>query len=345
MIGKFQLLPDQASTMAVSYDWLFLYLLAVTVFFTAIIFVLVLGFAIKYRRSEKNPVGQAVHPSMALEVAWIVIPFGLVMIMFGWGVAIFVRAGRPPSNAMEVDVVGKQWMWKIQHPDGQREINALHVPVGQPVKLVMTSQDVIHDFAVPAFRMKMDVVPGRYTTEWFEATKPGEYHIFCDQYCGTQHAGMIGKVVVMEADKYQAWLAGTQVGETTAQAGAQLFAKYSCMTCHSQQAPTMSGLYGSKVAVWQDGKKITVTADDDYIRDSIVNPNHQIVDGYQPLMPSFQGILTEDQILQLVAYIKTLGQQGGRVDMYKMNNRYAAPEDQSVPGAPPAGTSPNQSAQ
>ena len=336
MIGKFQLLPDQASTLAVQYDWLFAYLMAVTVFFVTLIFILVVVFALKYRRKHPDERGQIVHPSMALEVAWIVIPFGLVMIMFAWGVAIFVHQGRPPSNAMEIDVVGKQWMWKIQHPDGQREIDALHVPVGQPVKLVMTSQDVIHDFAVPAFRIKMDVVPGRYTTEWFQATKPGEYHIFCDQYCGTQHADMIGRVVVMDPDKYQAWLAGAEVGETTSQAGAQLFAKYSCISCHSQQAPTMAGLYGSKVNVWQDGKKITVTADDDYIRDSIVNPNHQIVDGYQPLMPSFQGILTEDQILQLVAYIKTLGHQGGRVDMYKMNNRYPAPIDQSVPGEAPA---------
>lgn len=334
MIGKFQLLPDQASTMAVTYDWLFVYLLAITVAFTGLIFVLVLAFALKYRRKHPDEVGQAVHPSMALEVAWILIPFVLVMIMFGWGVAIFVRQSRPPANAMEIDVVGKQWMWKIQHPDGQREIDALHVPVGQPVKLVMTSQDVIHDFAVPAFRIKMDVLPGRYTTEWFQATKPGEYHIFCNQYCGTQHAGMIGKVVVMEADKYQAWLAGTQVGETTAQAGAQLFAKYSCITCHSQQAPTMAGLYGSTVNVWQDGRKIAVKVDDDYIRDSIVNPNHQIVDGYQPLMPSFQGVLTEDQILQLVAYIKSLGHQGGRADIYKMNNRYPAPSDQEVPGEP-----------
>ena len=242
------------------------------------------------------------------------------MVMFAWGAVIFVNYTRPPANAMEINVIGKQWMWKVQHPDGQREINELHVPVNQPVRLTMTSQDVIHDFGLPAFRIKMDVLPGRYTSEWFEATVPGEYHLFCDQYCGTQHSRMVGKVVVMEADKYQAWLSGARQNVTTVEAGQALFKEYSCVNCHSQEAPTMANVYGSVVKVWQDGKLIDQKADDWYIRDSIVNPNHQIVDGYQPLMPSYKGRLSEEQILQLVAYIKTLGvgHQGGRVDKLKM---------------------------
>lgn len=322
MIGKFQIFPDEASTLAPRVDALFLYLCGVTVFFTLLIFVLVLFFGLKYRRKNDDEIGVDVHAPIWMEIIWILIPLGLVMIMFIWGTAIFVNQSRPPANAMEINVVGKQWMWKIQHPDGQREINELHVPTGEPVKLMMTSQDVIHDFFIPAFRVKMDVVPGKYTTEWFEPTKVGEYHIFCSQYCGTQHAGMIGKVVVMEPDKYQAWLAGSIVNETTIAAGEKLFAQYSCVTCHSQQAPSLAGVYGSQVKVWRNGKLGTETADDAYIRESIVYPNAAIVDGYQPLMPSFQGQLTEEQIMELIAYIKSLGHQGGRADTYKMSNRY-----------------------
>jgi cytochrome c oxidase subunit 2 len=223
---------------------------------------------------------------------------------------------------MRIDVVGKQWMWKIQHERGQREINELHVPIGKPVLLTMTSQDVIHDFFIPAFRVKMDVLPGRYTTEWFEATKPGEYHIFCAQFCGTSHASMIGKVVAMEPDKYQAWLAGEVVDQTPVAAGAQLFAQFSCISCHSQRAPSMAGVYGSDVKVYEDGQLKTVKADENYIRESIVDPSKKIVQGYQPLMPSFQDQLTEEQIFELIAYIKSLGTQGGPADDYKMINRY-----------------------
>jgi cytochrome c oxidase subunit II len=320
-MDKFQLFPDQASAMSPRVDTLFLYLCAITVFFTVMIFALVLIFAVKYRRRSEDERPHEIHPSKILEVVWIVIPLVLVMVMFAWGAALYVSNNRPPANAMEINVVGKQWMWKIQHPDGQREIDELHVPTGKPVRLVMTSQDVIHDFFIPAFRVKMDVVPGKYTSEWFEATKKGEYHIFCSQYCGTLHAQMIGKVVVMDPADYQAWLAGSINGDTPAMAGQKLFQQYSCVNCHSQQAPTMANLYGSDVKVYEDGVLKTVKADEDYLRESILQPNKKIVQGYQPLMPNFEGTLTEEQIFDLIAYIKTLGHQGGAVDTLKMNNR------------------------
>ncbi len=321
-MDKFQLFPDQASTLAPRIDALFFYLCAVTVFFTVLIFVLVLYFGLKYRRKSESERPIDRHAPLIVEITWMVVPLLLCLVMFVWGAMIFVNQSRPPANAMEIDVVGKQWMWKIQHPDGQREIDELHVPVGQPVKLVMTSQDVIHDFAIPAFRLKQDVLPGRYTIEWFQATRPGEYHLFCNQFCGTLHAAMVGKVVVMEPDKYQAWLAGNIPDETPTEAGAKLFAQYSCISCHSQRAPTMALLYGSDVKVWRNGKLETDKADDTYIRESIVDPNAAIVDGYQPLMPSFQGQLSEEQIRQLIEYIKSLGVQSGRADEYKMSNRY-----------------------
>lgn len=318
-IGKFELFPEQASTLAPRVDGLYFYLVGVTVFFSAIIAVLVIAFAVKYRRQSDDERPADIHPSKLLEASWIIIPFILTMVMFAWGAVIFVDYNRVPANAMEIDVIGKQWMWKVQHKDGQREINELHVPVGQPVRLNMISQDVIHDFGIPAFRVKNDVLPGRFTSEWFEATKPGEYHLFCDQYCGTEHSRMVGKVVVLTPQDYQAWLSGARKDVSTTMAGQELFREYSCVNCHSQEAPTMANLYGSKVDVWQDGAKKTITADDSYIRDSIINPNHQIVDGYTPLMPSYKGRLSEEQIMQLVAYIKTLGvgKQGGQVDQLK----------------------------
>ena len=314
--------------MAPRVDAYFFFLCAVSIFFSALIFVLILTFALKYRRRSETEQPPDIHGSVILEVLWIGIPLVLVCIMFIWSAALFVKMSRPPANAMEVNVVAKQWMWKLQHPDGQREINELHVPIGQPVKLIMTSQDVIHDFCVPAFRMKMDVLPGRYTTEWFTATRIGEYHLFCNQYCGTNHAQMIGKVVVMEPDKYQAWLSGAVVDQTPVVAGQQLFAQYSCITCHSQQAPTMANLFGSRVRVYEDGVLKTVTADENYLRESIVDPNRKIVEGYKPIMPNYAPILSEEQINELIAYIKTLGNQGGRVDDLKMINRFVPPDSQ-----------------
>jgi cytochrome c oxidase subunit 2 len=330
-MDKFSLFPDQASTIAPRVDAYFFFLCAISIFFSSLIFVLILTFALKFRRKSDAERPPNIHGSVVMEVMWIGIPLGIVCIMFIWSAALFVTMSRPPANAMEINVVGKQWMWKLQHPDGQREINELHIPAGQPVKLIMTSQDVIHDFFVPAFRVKMDVLPGRYTTEWFTASRPGEYHIFCSQYCGTNHAQMIGKVVVMEPAKYQSWLSGAIVDQTPAVAGEQLWQKYSCITCHSQQAPTMANLYGSQVRVVEDGVLKTVTADENYIRESIVNPSRKIVEGYKPAMPNYEYTLSEEQINELVAYIKSLGHQGDRMDDLKMFNRFVPPESPTPP--------------
>jgi len=230
--------------------------------------------------------------------------------MFLWGAALFVRNGVPPAGATEIFVVGKQWMWKIQYPDGRRDINELHVPVGVPTKLTMASEDVIHDFAIPAFRIKKDVVPGHYTTLWFTATKTGRYHLYCDQYCGTSHSAMVGWVTVMEPAQYSQWLSGSGGGgKSLAATGADLYKQYACNTCHDiGRGPSFVGLYGTSVKL-SNGQ--TVLADDAYIRESILNPSAKIVAGYTPLMPTFQGQLGEEQILQLTAYIKSLAKTEG----------------------------------
>ncbi len=318
MLERFGLLPPQASSLALQVDLLYGFLVAVTAFFSILIAAAVIGFSIKYRRRPGSEPTPHIHGSTALEVAWSIIPFGITMIMFFWGAHLFVTLKRPPDDALQVNVVGKQWMWKLQHLEGRREINELHVPVGRPVKLTLTSEDVIHSFYVPAFRIKQDAVPGRYTTVWFEATRVGSYHLFCAEYCGTVHSGMIGKVVVMEPADYQEWLAGdTGVGVVAASTGTgsvastgeSLFGQLGCVTCHRGESgtlgPSLAGLAGKSVKL-QDGA--TVTADDDYLRESILTPQAKIVAGFTPVMPTFKGQVTEEQILQLITYIKSLGQ-------------------------------------
>jgi cytochrome c oxidase subunit 2 len=300
-----RLWPEQASNHAREVDALFAYTMGVSVFFTVLIFVLIVFFALKYRR-RPGVVPVPVKTSLPLEVAWSVIPFLMTMVMFVWGSDMYVRLMRPPAHAMQINVIGKQWMWQTQHPTGAREINELHVPVGQPVKLVMTSQDVIHSFYIPAFRTKMDVLPGRYTSEWFTATQPGEYHLFCAEYCGDQHSRMVGRVVVMEPEKYQAWLAGVPADASPVEAGAQLFTRYGCITCHGQRGPGLAGVFGSTRQVIENGRRREVVADEAYLRESILNPSAKIVVGFQPLMPTFAGQLSEEQILDLIAYIKSL---------------------------------------
>jgi cytochrome c oxidase subunit 2 len=303
MDTSFRFLPEQASSVAHQVDWLYYYLWAVTGFFTLLIFVLIVYLGLKYRRrSEAMPA--KVGTDMRLELAWTIIPLIISMSIFIWGAGLYVKMSRVPADAMEVYVVGKQWMWKVQHPSGPREINELHVPLGRPVKLTMTSQDVIHSFYIPAFRVKQDVVPGRYSYQWFTPTKVGEYHLFCAEYCGTQHSGMIGRVVVMDQSAYQAWLAGSVPEQgSIATVGGRLFRDYGCATCHGQQAPTMAGLYMSE-RKFTDGT--TGVADDAYLRESILNASAKIVQGYPPIMPSYRGQLTEEQIVQLIEYIKTL---------------------------------------
>ena len=298
--------------MAASVDHLVYFLLAVAVFFSVGIFISIFYFAIRYRRRSEAEVPVAeTHGGMTLEIAWTVIPFGLTMIMFVWGASVFFKISRPPDDAQQVYVIGKQWMWKMQHMEGQREINELHIPVGQAVKLTMTSEDVIHDFFVPAFRTKADVLPGRYTTTWFKPTKPGKYHLFCAQYCGTNHSAMIGWIYVMEPQDYQAWLSGGTTG-TLAESGEKLFQSLACANCHhlndQGRCPSLKNLYGSQVQL-SDGSHVAF--DDDYIRESIVNPSAKIVAGYQPIMPTFQGIVTEENVLQLIEYIKSLTPKPG----------------------------------
>ena len=226
------------------------------------------------------------------------------MVVFLWGTSLFIRNSRPPDASTEIFVVGKQWMWKLQHPEGVEEINELHVPVNRPIKLTMTSEDVIHDFSVPAFRIKKDVVPGMYTTLWFQATKTGSFHLFCDQYCGTNHSLMRGEVIVMEPTEYEQWLSGGIRGGTMAQSGAKLYDQLACITCHGTgKGPSLAGIYGKPVKL-NDGT--TVMADDAYLRESVLYPSAKIVEGYRPIMPTFKGQVTEEQLLQLIAYIKSL---------------------------------------
>lgn len=301
-------LPEQASTFAPEVDLYFLFLVGLTVFFTLLVGILAIVFMVRYRRRSADEVPEPVEGAMLLEITWTVIPFLIAMFIFAWGAKIYYDMYKEPKDALEIFVTGKQWMWRAQHPDGVREINELHVPLGRRVKLTMTSEDVIHSYYIPAFRTKADVVPGRYTMTWFEPTKPGTYHLFCSEYCGTQHSGMIGKVIVMEQSAYQAWLAGGTSEGSPATNGQKLFASLACSTCHQDQnrgrGPTLAGLYGTPVRL-DNGS--SVVADDAYIRESILNPNAKLVAGYQGIMPTFQGQVSEEQIVQLIAYIKSIG--------------------------------------
>jgi cytochrome c oxidase subunit 2 len=304
MLQGLPIRPPEASTIAKGVDHLFYFLTAVDLFFTGIIFLTIFYFAIKYRRRSKNEVPHQVAGSLPLEIAWTAIPLALTVVMFLWGSSLYIRNSRPPRAATEIFVIGKQWMWQLQHPEGRREINELHIPVGQPIKLTMTSEDVIHDFFIPAFRVKKDVVPGRYSTIWFEATKTGRYHFYCAQYCGTNHSHMRGYVIVMKPDDYERWLSGGAQAQTMASAGAALYDQFGCITCHGTgKGPPFINLYGSRVKL-STGE--TVVADDTYLRESILYPSAQIVAGYRPIMPTFKGQVTEEDLLQLIAYIKSL---------------------------------------
>lgn len=307
----FQLLPEQASSVAPDVDSLYYFLLSLAGFFTTGIFLAIVFLALYYRKSAVRNRERSVGAKIwMLETAWIAIPFALTMVMFAWGASIYLNVRTMPSDAIEINVVGKQWMWKIQHPQGRSEINELHIPVGQKVKLRMISEDVIHSFYIPDFRVKMDVLPGRYTEMWFEATQPGEYYLFCAEYCGTDHADMSGKVVALEPAAYAEWLAG---GEDLPpiSAGAELFHQFRCDTCHYQatqqsvapRCPPLEGLFGKTVAL--NGGQ-SVLADEAYLRESILDPTAKVVAGYQPVMPTFTGQLTEEQIFHLIAYIKSL---------------------------------------
>ena len=299
--------PEQASNLAPGVDWIFYTLTALCGAMTLLVVALITLFCVRYRRGSRASRANANPPSLPWEVGWTLLPLPIFLGIFFWAAKTYFRMSRPPKDAMEINVVAKQWMWKIQHSDGRREINELHIPVGHAVKLVMISQDVIHDFYVPAFRTKQDVLPGRYTTEWFTPTKPGKYHLFCAQYCGLDHANMGGWIYVLMPWDYAQWLAQGQPPNSLAAQGQRVFHTLGCSGCHAAgskiRAPLLDGIYGKPVAL-SDGA--IVTADDQYLRDSILLPNKQIAAGYEPLMPTFQNRISEEDLTAVIAYLKSL---------------------------------------
>jgi len=300
----FPLRPVQASTIAEGIDHLYYFLTAVDLFFTAFIFLAIFYFAVKYRRRREDERPPQIETYLPLELVWTLIPTILCAIMFIWSSSLFIRNSRPPEAATEIFVIGKQWMWQLQHPEGRREINELHIPIGKPIKLTMTSEDVIHDFFIPAFRVKKDVVPGMYSSIWFVATQTGKFHLFCAQYCGTNHSQMTGWIYAMKPTEYEQWLGGGIKTVSMAEAGAQFYEQFGCITCHGTgKGPPFVDLYGKPVKL-SDGR--TVIADEAYLRESILFPSAKIVAGYPPIMPTFKGQMSEEQLLQLIAYIESL---------------------------------------
>ncbi|MGA8598993.1 MAG: cytochrome c oxidase subunit II [Bryobacteraceae bacterium] len=313
MIAYLRLWPDSASSVAGQVDLLFALLLVICTAVSVGIAVFLIYSAIRYHRKVENELGSQKRYNVPAEAAWTVVPFIFFMGFFAWGAKLYFEIQRPPDNAISMYVVAKQWMWKIQHPEGQREINELHIPVGRPVKLTMTSEDVIHSFFVPAFRTKQDVLPGRYTMTWFEATQPGKYHLFCSQYCGTKHSGMIGWVYAMSARDYQTWLTQGAAEGSLASTGEKYFHQFGCANCHhfgSQgRCPDLRNLYMRPVQL-TTGQ--TITADDSYIREKLRDPDAQVPWGFSThVMPNFTGIVSEEQVLALISYIKALGPQPG----------------------------------
>ncbi len=306
--------PDVASSYAHQVDNLYAYLLGVSIFFTIAICALIIYFSVRYRRQSDSDRPEATKDGKLLEILGSVIPFVLVMVMFFWGAKLYFDARIPPKDSIEVLVTGKQWMWKLQHPNGKREINDLHVPVGVPIKLTMTSEDVIHSFYLPAFRKKMDVVPGKYTQMWFLPEKTGEFHIFCAEYCGTEHSLMVGKLVVMEQQDYAAWLAkswtdgnapAAAASDDPATAGKEIF-EANCTVCHTGKpgaiGPNIIHAFGSMRQLEGDEE---ILMDDDYVRNSMNNPNEHVAKGYPKAMTSFKGNLSSTQMKQVIAYLKS----------------------------------------
>jgi cytochrome c oxidase subunit II len=310
--------PRRASTVAYEVDVLGYFLLGVTGFMAVLVATLLIYFAVRYRRRPGQPTPGPMPGNVALEIFWSTTPLAIFMIMFVWGAIVYFDAYRAPDDATTIYGIGKQWMWKFQHPEGQREINELHVAVGQPYRLVLTSEDVIHSFFVPEFRVHMDVLPARYTSVWFQATKPGSYHLFCSQYCGTNHAGMVGTVIAMEPVDYQAWLDQRAEGSLALQ-GRKTFLKYRCLSCHSAdekaRAPVLEELYGKPVAL-RDGR--TVIADENYLRESILHPGAKMVAGWDNIMPTFKGQVDQEDLFQLIAFLRALrrGETPKRVEEY-----------------------------
>jgi cytochrome c oxidase subunit II len=321
--------PEQASTFAMDVDALFFFVIGVSAFFALLIAALVIYFGVKYHRRHAGEVGARIEGNLPLELLWSVIPTVIAMVIFGWGASVYYHLRRPPDEAMQIYAVGKQWMWKFQHLEGQREINELHVPMGRPIKITVTSEDVLHSLYFPAFRTKIDAIPGRYMEMWFEANKPGTYHMFCAEYCGTQHSGMIGSVVVMEPSAYQSWLAGSGEG-SLADRGAALFQQHACNTCHLDtgqgRGPSLKDIFGKPVEL-ADGS--TVMVDEVYLRESILNSQAKIVKGFQPLMPTFQGLISEEGLVALIEHVRSMSPTATRAPAAAAPAGAAAP-----PGGP-----------
>ena len=305
-LTNFSLYPPEASKIAPQMDALYFFMVLVSLIGLTIVILLVVSFSVLYSK-KRHPVPVQIEGSTMLEATWTIIPLGLFLIMFVWGSLIYFRVYTPPANAMNIYVVGKQWMWKAEHPGGQHEIDSLHVPTGRAIQLTLISQDVFHSFSIPAFRVKREAIPGRYTTVWFEATTPGTYHLFCTQYCGTDHSHMIGDVVVMTPDDYKKWLAGSTSGASLAQNGERLFASLSCTACHNARpdarGPNLANVFGSKLTL-ANGQ--TRQVDEAYLREAILNPSQNVTQGYVPIMPTYQGQISEDGVIALVEYIKSL---------------------------------------
>lgn len=299
--------PEQASSFAKDVDALYFFILATCAFFAIGVSVAVVWLGIKYHKTHAGQIGARIEGNLPLELLWSVIPTIIAMFMFGWGASVYYHLRRPPDEALHVYAVGKQWMWKFQHLEGQREINELHLPANRPVKVTISSEDVIHSLYFPSFRTKYDAIPGRYTELWFEPQKPGTYHIFCAEYCGTNHSGMIGSVIVMEPTEYQAWLQGGGLEGTLAQRGAKLFNDLGCSSCHLDtgqgRGPALKDIVGTTVE-FQDGSSAVV--DEAYLRESILMSQAKIVKGFQPLMPTFQGLVSEENLVALIEHVKSL---------------------------------------
>lgn len=326
----FPLFPQQASNLAPEVDNLYFFVTAVTAFFALLVAVAVIIFAVRFRDPTGEKVGAPITGSIALELSWSIIPFVISMAIFGWATVVFFHLVRAPDQTLEIYSTGKRWMWRFQHIDGQSEINQLHVPLGRPVKVIFTSEDVLHSLYIPAFRVKADAIPGRYSSVWFTPTRVGEYHLFCAEYCGTKHSGMIGSVVVMEPNAYQAWLSGSGDAMSMAARGEQLFQQLGCVGCHlndgSGRGPSLVGKYGVQEML---ANGTTVVVDDTYIRESILTPQSKLVAGYGPVMPTFQGQVNEQGLMSLIEFIQsipTTGQQPAA----------AQPSTAGVPASAPA---------
>jgi cytochrome c oxidase subunit 2 len=323
--------PPEASTIAPYADALYFALVGMTITGLVLVMTMVLFFSLRYRK-DRHPEAVQIEGSTLLEATWTLIPLGIFLVFFVWGALLYFRVFNPPPNSMNVYVVGKQWMWKVEHPGGQHEIDALHVPEGVPIQVTLISQDVFHSFSIPAFRVKREAIPGRYTTVYFEATKPGKYHLFCTQYCGTDHSAMIGWVYVMTPADYSKWEASNTSGASLAQNGERLFAVMGCNTCHTGTAqargPNLYGLYNTRVRM-NDGS--TMVANEAYLREKILNPSLHVPAGFVPIMPNYQGQISEEALIDLVEYIKSLD---SNYRLHQMMNKSLLDSAQPAPIGP-----------